>query len=527
MDSLNKDTVRTSYAIPSLIEIGVEIREGVDGKLKYFVHEPILSESGRALLRSFIERVYRDVSLMKILSTYDFSDRSFSEVFKLVKDYYRRVSPGLFKSFGKSHTYQSTDESEVASVAYYVMRDLIGYGPIDPLIRDREIEDVTCNGVGMPIYVFHREFEWLETNVVFPDAEGLEKVLRVLAVKSGQEPSIANPIVEGVLKPEGFRVHIVLDTVSRRGHSFSIRRFRETPFTAVELLERGVLDAGLAALFWIAVENKQGLVVYGPTGSGKTTLLNALAMFLPPEMKIVSAEDTPEIYMPFHENWVSMVTRLSTDPKILNVTLQAQIESAMRQRPDVLILGEIRSREAYAFFQGVSTGHGGLTTVHAESLEALMRRLTSPPMNVPKSNLATAKLYVNILRVPLPNGVVRKVVYVYEVTDYDSLKDLIELKLISKWDAESDSWVLDLRESSVLKAVAQLSLSNYENILTDLIRRATVLRYAAARGVDIFEFHSLLRRYKREPVRTYEDARGFLGDSYRLMLHELEERKSL
>ncbi len=527
MSSLSKETVRASYTIPSLIEVEVEIREGVDGKLKYFVHEPVLSESGRALLRSFIDRVYRDASLMKTLSTYDFSDRSYSEVSKLVKDHRKRVSSTLFKSFGKSHVHQPVDESEVATVAYYVMRDLIGYGPIDPLIRDREIEDVTCNGVGMPVYVFHREFEWLETNVVFSDAEGLEKVLRVLAIKSGQEPSIANPIVEGVLKPEGFRIHMVLDTVSRRGHSFSIRRFREAPFTVVELLGRGTLDAGLAALFWIAVENKQGLVIYGPTGSGKTTLLNALAMLLPSEMKIVSAEDTPEIHIPFHENWVSMVTRLSTDPRILNVTLQAQMESAMRQRPDVLILGEIRSREAYAFFQGVSTGHGGLTTVHAESLEALMRRLTSPPMNVPKSNLAATKLYVNVLRISLPSGVVRKVVYVYEVADYDPLRDLIELKLISKWDSESDSWVLDLRESSVLKAAAQLSLSNYEDVLADLIRRATILHYAATRRVDIFEFHSLIRRYKREPDRTYEELRALLGDPYRLMLHELGERKSL
>lgn len=525
---LGDESLRTSYVISSIIEIRVDVVEGVNKKLRYRVYEPVLSDSGKTFLNAFIYKVYSDLNLMKRLSSYGFSREAYETVANLVRDYVKKGFSsrlgGLFRGLSSA---SRISEAEIPYIAYYVVRDLVGYGPIDPLIRDQQVEDITCNGVELPVYVFHREFEWLETNVVFPSSDLLERVIRVLAVRSGQEPSVASPIVEGVLKPEGYRVHIVLDTVSRRGHSFSIRRFRETPFTIVELLRRGVLDPGLAALFWMAVENKQGIVIYGPTGSGKTTLLNALAMFLPPEMKVVSVEDTPEIFLPFHDNWDSMTTRLSNDPKVQNITLQAQIESAMRQRPDVLILGEVRSREAYAFFQGVSTGHGGLTTVHAENIEALIRRLASPPMNVPKSSIAAAKLYVNILRIPMPGNIVRKVTYVYEVGGYDTLRDLISFKLISKWVRDEDVWLIDLRDSNVLKSIAELALMKYEDLLTDLVRRATTLSYAAVKNVDIFEFHALLRRYRRDPVRTFNEAREFLGDPYRLMIHELEERKSL
>lgn len=528
MTKLDDESLRASYVVPSIIEVRVDIVEGIDKKFRYRVYEPVLSDAGRAFLNVFIYKVYNDLNLMKLLSNYGFSREAHETIANLMRDYLRKGFSsrlgGLFRGLPST---SKISEAEIPHIAYYVVRDLLGYGPIDPLMRDQQVEDITCNGVELPVYVFHREFEWLETNVVFPSSDLLERAIRVLAVRSGQEPSVASPIVEGVLRPEGYRVHIVLDTVSRRGHSFSIRRFRETPFTIVELLRRGVLDPGLAALFWMAVENKQGIVIYGPTGSGKTTLLNALAMFLPPEMKIVSVEDTPEIFLPFHENWDAMTTRLSSDSKVQSVTLQTQIESAMRQRPDVLILGEVRSREAYAFFQGVSTGHGGLTTVHAENIEALIRRLTSPPMNVSKSSMATAKLYVNILRIPTPGNILRKVTYVYEVRGYDTMRDLISFKLISKWVKDKDTWHIDLKDSNLLKSIAELALMKYEDLLTDLVMRATTLSYAAVKNVDIFEFHALLRRYRRDPVKTFNEAKEFLGDPYRLMIHELEESKSL
>ncbi|HIP57326.1 MAG TPA: ATP-binding cassette domain-containing protein, partial [Ignisphaera aggregans] len=362
--------------------------------------------------------------------------------------------------------------------------------------------------------------------IVFSDSQSLERVVRKLAYRAGQEPTIAQPIVEGIIKPEGFRVHIVLDTVSRRGHSFTIRKFRAEPFTIVELISRGTLDAAVAALLWMAAENKQGIIIYGPTGAGKTTLLNAIAMLLPPEMKIVTAEDTPEIVLPFHENWVAMVTRLSTDPKVQNVTLQAQVESAMRQRPDVLILGEIRSREAYSFFQAVSTGHGGLTTVHAESVEALIRRLTSPPMSVPKALIATSKLFVQILRLIIGGNVERKIVVIHEVDRYDAERNAIYVRTLARWVRDEDTWKISLK-SSLLQSIADMLALSYDDVVYDLYRRATVLYWATKHKLDLISLHTLVRRYRRDPQSVYDEIVKELGEPYRIKVLESEEIKSV
>ena len=321
-------------------------------------------------------------------------------------------------------------------------------------------------------------------------------------------------------------MHIVLDAVSAHGHSFTVRKFREKPFTIVELINSRMIDAGIAAVLWLAVESKQGVIFFGPTGSGKTTLLNAVAMMIPSEMKIVTAEDTQEIRLPFHESWTATVTRLSRDQYSDNITLQTQIESAMRQRPDVVILGEIRSREAYAFFQAVSTGHGGLTTIHAESSEALVKRLTSQPMNVPKSFLATAKLLVHVVRLLYRGSVARKVIYIHEIEGWDPKTDTISTKVLCKWDREKDIWLFNFRESSFVNHVATLMLTSYNDVLEELVRRATVLLYAAKKNLDVVQLHALLRRYRREPEAVYREAEKVVG-RYNFNTFETIEREAL
>ncbi len=497
-----------SYSIQAYpqVRVFVEIVETLDNKIKYVVKEPQLNSEGEEILRQAMDKILGDVKLLSEFSQLTSVDEGIEQALKVVRPLAKKkLKKGLIK------------EEDLLSIAYYIARDLVGYGKLDPLLRDPHIEDITCDGIAIPVYVFHNEYEWLETNVVFTSVDELEKIIRKLAHRAGVEPTVAQPIVEGVIRPEGYRLHVVLDVVSRRGHSFTIRRFREVPFTIVELIQRRMLDPIIAAFLWMVAENRQGIVIYGPTGSGKTTLLNAIAMLLPPEVKIVTAEDTPEIVLPFHDNWVAMVTRLSTDPYVQSVSLQAQVESALRQRPDVLILGEIRSREAYSFFQAVSTGHGGLTTVHAESVEALVRRLSSPPMSVPKSLIATARLFIGVLRLVLPSGVTRRVVYVHEVEGYDPVKDSLRIKLEARWFRNEDSWRIDLKNSSSIKAIASLNAITYEEVVEDLIRRSTVLWWAAKRNLDIVALHTLVRRYRREPLEVYKKVLSELEKPYEAM----------
>jgi len=225
--------------------------------------------------------------------------------------------------------------------------------------------------------------------------------------------------------------------------------------------------------------------------------------------------------LPFHDNWLSMVTRLSWEPSVQSITLQTQVESAMRQRPDIIILGEIRSREAYTFFHSVSTGHGGMTTVHAESFEALIRRLTSPPMSVPKSLVASARLFVHLLRVGTLGSATRKVVAVYEIDDYDPSRDVIKAKLSARWIRPEDRWVY-ARSFSTIRWISRVTGVSEEELEEDLAMRATVLAYAASRKLDIASLHVLLRRYRRNPKEVFHEAVRSLGKPFEVSRLEEE-----
>ncbi len=501
------------YSIGFRNYVTVSIVEGIDGKLLYIVSEPQLNHIEEKMYREVHSYTTSDINILRRFSSFT----TFDDGYEYAKEIVYRVCKKTLKSC-------RAEEKSIEYITYYILRDFIGYGEIDPFIRDSNIEDITCDGVNRPIYVFHSIYEWLESNRVF-DNRNLEKIVRRLAYRAGREVSIAQPIAEGILRPEGYRVHIVLDVVSLIGHSFTIRRFRESPYTIVELINRGMLSPAVAALLWLAAENRQGIIFYGPTGSGKTTLMNAIAMFIPPELKIVTIEDTPEIRLPFHDNWISMTTRLSSDPYIQNVTLQAQVESAMRQRPDVLILGEIRSREAYSFFQAVSTGHGGLTTIHAENIESLIRRLAAPPMSVLKSLIATAKLFVHTLRLTSAKGAMRKVTYIYEVENYNSVDDRITVKTVVRWERQKDVWLIDIDGSRMLREVADLMLLNYSDVVEDLYKRAALLLYAAKNNLDIVSIHALARRYRRDPENTYREViKNMDGEVIIEKLKDVEKR---
>lgn len=501
--------------------VSVRIAETVEGKLIYQVVEPVLTEDARKIYDVTMRRIFDDVGLIeKFYRSPDFEDAvelASGLVADVVSEYESSLLVHLLSRRGR----RRLSQEEVGWIAYYIARDLVGYGRLDPLIRDPRVEDITCDGLNIPVYVFHSEYEWLETNIVFTSPSDLEKIVYRLAYKAGIEPSSAQPIVEGVLQPEGYRVHIVLDAVSPKGHTFTIRRFREVPFTIIDLIDRRMIDPWLAALLWIAVENKIGIVIYGVTGAGKTTLLNSVAMLLPPEYKIVTVEDTPEINLPFHENWVRLVSRRSTDPSVQNVTLQTLIESAMRQRPEVLIVGEIRALEAHPFFQAVTSGHGGLTTIHAEDTVSLIKRLSSPPLNVPKSIISSARLYVGVQRTIRGDKVIRRVTRIHEVEEYNPDRDLIQFREVAKWWKDEDIWSI-YPEPKTLEHIAEINAVPSEEVMRDYHMRAAIMEYASREKLDIVSLQVLIRRYRRNPLKVYEEAVRTIGKRREPLLAEGE-----
>ncbi|MEM3588501.1 MAG: type II/IV secretion system ATPase subunit, partial [Nitrososphaerota archaeon] len=283
------------------------------------------------------------------------------EVKKVVIDTTKRILNKYRRALGLGTL---TDELYEKFI-YYIERDMMGFGPLNIIMEDYRVEDVSCDGLGIPIYVWHRDYESMPTNVIFTDREALDDFIIHLAHKAGKHISSAFPIVDAMIYGKHRLAATFREEISPRGSTFTIRKFRERPFSVTELLMANVLNSEMAAYFWLLLEHKASIMILGATGSGKTTLLNALTTFIRPRMKIVTCEETAEINIP-RENWVRFVTRESYGLGATErgqVTLFDLVRTSLRYRPDYLIVGEVRGEETFVLFQAIATGHGGISTV--------------------------------------------------------------------------------------------------------------------------------------------------------------------
>jgi flagellar protein FlaI len=385
---------------------------------------------------------------------------------------------------------------------YYIKRDFLGYGPVDVLIKDPNIEDISCNGVGISIYVWHRLYESLPTNISFASKSELDTFITRLAYRSGHQISISNPILEGAL-PEGFRIHVTLEEVSKRGGTFTIRKVRTNPFTIIDLINLGTVSILLAAYLWILVENKRSIIASGATAAGKTGLLNSICSFIPPEMKVVTIEDVRELRL--HENWIPMVTRPSIQAGIKEITLFDLLKSSLRQRPDYLIVGEIRGEEAYTLFQSISVGHGGMCTIHAEDVQAVEKRLLTKPMDIPPMLIPLMNVVAQLNRTKFRDNVVRRITDLSEITDQGCFKRLFE------WEPHDDSINLvvpDLKESIALNKIANSKHIPIEELVEDLENRELILRWMINNKVNTYDQVScVLRKYYLDPCEFFNQVR--------------------
>ncbi|MEO2154749.1 MAG: type II/IV secretion system ATPase subunit [Nanoarchaeota archaeon] len=359
-------------------------------KDKYYLIEEPLTENDKKNLE-FIKKVINKV--------YYSSSSSLKDILKkIIKEYQLTID-----DFDK--------------LLYYLEREF-ELGKITSLLNDRNIEDISCEGSNKPVLIYHSNFGHLETNIIFNEEE-LKDFIFKLSEKTGKIINIVNPILQGQYK--NLRIEATLKSDISKDYSFTLRKFREKIFTPFDLIEKGTIDFVNLAYLWLAIEYKKNILIAGGTATGKTTLLNAISLFIKPEDKIISIEDTPEIRLA-HKHFVQLIERNE------QITMYDLLKSALRQRPDYIIVGEVRGKEANVLFQAMATGHSGLATIHANDIHELEKRLTISPINLPKDILKILDLIVfqgfklekkKIIRIT-------KKIFDYKVYDYFSIFNPLE-----------------------------------------------------------------------------------------------------
>jgi flagellar protein FlaI len=389
---------------------------------------------------------------------------------------------------------------------YYITRDFIGLGRVEPLFQDPNIEDISCDGVGVPIYIYHRDprFGSIKTNILFRTPEELDSFVMKLAQRCGRSISVADPLLDGAL-PDGSRVQATFGTgISMKGSNFTIRKFTKDPLTFVDLLNYGTVNAEMLAYYWLAIEHGKSILIAGPTASGKTTLLGSLALFLRPELKVVSIEDTPELRLS-HENWVSQVARIGFGPesaagkKLGEVSLFDLLKASLRQRPDEIIVGEVRGKEAYVLFQQMATGHPGLSTIHAESMQGVINRLRTPPIELPPSLVQHLDILIVITRQRIRGKYLRRIKETVEIVGYNVDKDRPLLNTAYTWVPAKDAFHYS-GKSAILKGVMELTGSAPESMFLEVERRVKIIEWMQDNGIrDFKNVGRIVKEYYQDP----------------------------
>jgi archaeal flagellar protein FlaI len=380
---------------------------------------------------------------------------------------------------------------EKATVAYFLKRDLVHQGRMEPLMRDPHIEDI--HGLGLSnIFCVHKIFEMLETNIRFPTEEQLDAHLLNMSERMGRRVSDTNPIVDGAL-PDGSRINIVFSRqISRSGSSFTIRKFSETPFPVSQLVAWKTFSPQIAAYLWLCLEAGMSVFVSGETASGKTTTLNGILPFIRPKSKILTAEDTPEV-LPPHENWQQLVTR-EIGPEESRVTTYTLLKAALRSRPDYIIVGEIRGAEGAVAFQAMQTGHATMATFHASSVAKLIQRFTSAPISVPARFMDNLNVALIQMAVYVNGKMLRRVLAVEEIEGYSKQTGGVETRAVFTWNPVTDEMVFSGRNNSFVlehKVAERLGFEDPRDIYKELDKRARIIELLIEN--DMFDYHEVQR----------------------------------
>ncbi|TRZ86757.1 MAG: secretion system protein E [Methanosarcinales archaeon] len=453
----------------------------------YHTVEPELSIFERMVLETLYENI------LDTLTLYDTSDKKKSEILEnkileLIDGYSIEI-----------------DMASIHKILYYLKRDYIGYERIDPIMKDPNIEDISCDGSNIPIFVYHRKYQNIKSNLSF-ESDKLDSFVMKLAQNCEKQISIGDPLINSTL-PDGSRLNASLGKeVTFRGSTFTIRKFREHAFTPTDLIKNGTYTSEILAYMWLAVENSKSIIFAGATASGKTSTLNAISLFIPSMAKIISIEDTHELVL-HHLNWIGSVTResFSKNTSAREIDMYELLRQALRQRPEYIIVGEIRGSEAMTLFQAMNTGHTTYSTMHADSINTVISRLEGDPINVPRVMIQALDILCIQMLIQVEGKMegkrVRRLDSMIEFTGIDPQTQDMRFNEIYNLDMKSDTFRKS-GKSYVLESIMTRLSWDEKKLNSELENRRILLEYMLKKDLDEFEIVALIQSYYVDPQNT-------------------------
>lgn len=457
----------------------------------YQINEPILTSQEKDLLKEIKERLFE---------TLDINTKNISKQEARLK--LRDAADSIMQDYGIRLSSIAREK-----ILYNMYKDFLGDGLIDAIMHDKYIEDISCDGVNNPIFAYHSSYESMKTNLQYNDAGELDSFVTKLAQRAGKYISIAEPILDATMS-DGSRIQMTLgQEVTAHGSTFTIRKFKDEPITPTDLIEWRTFAPLSIAYIWLAVENGKSAIFAGGTASGKTTSLNAISLFIPPLAKVVSLEDTREVKLP-HPNWIPSVTRDSFDAAGRGeINMYELLRAAMRQRPEYIIVGEVRGKECQTLFQAMSTGHVTYSTIHADSVSSVVHRIENPPMDVPRNMLSALDIVCIQIQARVGGKRIRRNKQIIEILDIDPRTNELITNEVFKWRSATDE-IHYSGKSYVLEEIMEAKGWNENRMREELKRRQEVLKWMRIKKIRHYkDVAKILISYHRDPDTVIEMVR--------------------
>lgn len=440
--------------------------------LRYSLKRPQPSVATEALLNSVKEEVIDKVEL-------NADQLDDSENLDKTREIFRSKAEEMLKE-----QLPNTDNDRIHAMIGNLIHRMLGLGDVEILLQDNNLEEIVINSSEEPAWVYHKELGWMKTDVTFDSEEEIYNYASEIGRGVGKNISSLHPLLDAHL-PSGDRTNATISPISTQGNTVTIRKFARDPWTITDFINVGTIDKDVAAFLWLCLQYEMNVIVSGGTGAGKTSLLNVLTPFIPPNQRIVSIEDTREISLPDFLHWVPLTTREANPEGQGEVSMQDLLVNSLRMRPDRILVGEIRrKKQAEVLFEAMQTGHSVYSTLHADTAETTIKRMTNPPIDVPETVVEAVDLNVVMFRERRRNF--RRVLEVAEILEREDEEGLEANKLYS-WNSKEDEIHRENDSREIMDKLEMLTGLDQDELMDNLREKRQVLSWMIDREVDSVE----------------------------------------